>query len=79
METDDIAIAKEAVFAKSSLHNSEFKATEVCGYDFNLGIDYEKILDSYLTTGFQATHLAKAICVSFFNKGMVVLICKLRK
>ncbi len=31
------------------------------GYDFNNGVDYNKILDSYLTTGFQATHLAKAI------------------
>jgi deoxyhypusine synthase len=33
----------------------------VQGYDFNKGVDYDKILDSYATTGFQATHLAKAI------------------
>ena len=31
------------------------------GYDFNQGVNYEKIIDSYLTTGFQATHLGKAI------------------
>ncbi len=31
------------------------------GYDFNQGVDYDKLLDSYLTTGFQATHLARAI------------------
>lgn len=34
---------------------------EVHGYDFNKGVDYDKILDSYLTTGFQATHLHRAI------------------
>ena len=34
---------------------------EVHGYDFNKGVNYDKLLESYLTTGFQATHLAKAI------------------
>ncbi|MBI2148157.1 deoxyhypusine synthase [Candidatus Woesearchaeota archaeon] len=31
------------------------------GYDFSNGVDYSKIIESYFTTGFQATHLAKAI------------------
>lgn len=31
------------------------------GYDFNKGVNYDKILDAYFTTGFQATHLAQAI------------------
>lgn len=31
------------------------------GYDFNKGVDYDKIIDSFAATGFQATHLAKAI------------------
>ena len=31
------------------------------GYDFNSGVDYDKIIDSSLTTGFQATALARAI------------------
>lgn len=31
------------------------------GYDFNTGVNYDKIIDSYLTTGFQATALARAI------------------
>ncbi|MBI4141051.1 deoxyhypusine synthase [Candidatus Woesearchaeota archaeon] len=31
------------------------------GYDFNVGVDFSKIIDSYATTGFQATHLAEAI------------------
>lgn len=33
----------------------------VTGYDFNGGIDYEKLLASYLTTGFQATNFALAV------------------
>jgi len=33
----------------------------VRGYDFNLGINYERMFDCYLTTGFQATNLALAI------------------
>ncbi|HLC32310.1 MAG TPA: deoxyhypusine synthase [Candidatus Nanoarchaeia archaeon] len=35
--------------------------TAIRGYEFNNGINYEKILDSFFTTGFQATHLAQAI------------------
>src|SRR3989344_6012736 len=31
------------------------------GYDFNSEFDFNKLLDSYSTTGFQASHLAKAI------------------
>lgn len=38
----------------------------VCGYDFNQGIDYERLFATYLTTGFQATNLARAVEVSIF-------------
>ncbi len=31
------------------------------GYDFNQGVDYKKLLESYATTGLQATNLATAI------------------
>lgn len=34
---------------------------EVRGYDFDKGVDFAKLIDSYETTGYQATHLAKAI------------------
>ena len=37
------------------------KYTAIKGYDFNDGVNYERIIDSFLTTGFQATGLAKAI------------------
>ena len=33
----------------------------VKGYDFNNGIDYEKIIESYATTGLQATIMSQAI------------------
>ena len=50
-------IARENVLRKSG----EVSGLSVKGYDFNKGIDYDKILESYSYTGFQATHLANAI------------------
>ncbi len=37
------------------------KGEPVKGYDFGNGIDFKKIISSYKTTGFQATHFANAI------------------
>lgn len=34
---------------------------EVRGYDFNKGLDYEKVFAAYKTTGFQSTNLGEAI------------------
>lgn len=34
---------------------------EIHGYNFNKGVNYDKIIDSMAQTGFQATHLSKAI------------------
>ena len=45
---------------------------EVKGYDFNSGVDYHRLLQSYHTTGFQATNMALA--VDEINK-MVTLYC----
>ena len=51
--------------AKKNILRSPKKETkasvEIKGYDFNNGVDYDKIIDSYFTTGFQATNLAEAI------------------
>ncbi|MFH1452345.1 MAG: deoxyhypusine synthase [archaeon] len=41
--------------------DSEIEGLTIKGYDFNDGIDYGKILDSYKSTGAQASNLAKAI------------------
>ena len=34
---------------------------KVQGYDFNRGVDYEQLMRSFLTTGFQGSHLAEGI------------------
>ncbi len=41
--------------------SSEPEGISVRGYDFNLGVNYSKIIESFETSGFQATHLNKAI------------------
>ncbi|KAI8049185.1 DHS-like NAD/FAD-binding domain-containing protein [Syncephalis plumigaleata] len=38
-----------------------FETKPVRGYDFNQGIDWTKLIDSFGTTGFQATALSRAI------------------
>jgi len=41
--------------------SEEINGIPIKGYDFNKGLDYNKLLDSFLSTGFQASNLAKAI------------------
>ncbi|CAD7004637.1 probable deoxyhypusine synthase [Ceratitis capitata] len=52
-------IAKEAVLKRSE--NIPEGTSIVKGYDWNQGIDYSKLLQSYVNTGFQATNLGLAI------------------
>ena len=54
---DKEKIARENVFHKSE----EIQGTRIKGYDFNKGVDYSKIVQSFESSGFQATHLSKAI------------------
>ncbi len=49
--------AREAIFKQSD----DIEGISIKGYDFNKGVDYGKILDSYASTGFQASHFAKAV------------------
>jgi len=37
--------------------------TKIKGYDFNEGINYQKLMNSHLTTGFQATNLGLSISI----------------
>lgn len=60
---DDLKIAKEAVLLGST--HLPCLDQIVKGYDFNQGVDWHKLMDSYMNTGFQATHLGIAIQVSF--------------
>jgi deoxyhypusine synthase len=59
--SDDLALPQSAVLLKST-ESAACHGTIVAGYDFDkYGIDYERLLDSYMTTGYQATNLAIAI------------------
>ncbi|CAH0518993.1 unnamed protein product [Peronospora belbahrii] len=52
-------MAQDAVLMRSE--DLEGKNVRVRGYEFNQGIDYEKIMQSYVTMGYQGTNLGKAI------------------
>lgn len=52
-------IAKEAVLVASSKLPDD--TPQVQGYDFNNGINYDQLLNSYVNSGFQATNFGKAV------------------
>jgi deoxyhypusine synthase len=52
-----VEIAEDAILKESE----EVGGKSIAGYDFSQGVDWSKIIDSFETTGFQASHLAKAI------------------
>lgn len=71
-DEDDVSTAAAAVNNTNDMnHMSDALLTQtttdlssrpaVAGYDFNQGLDYERLLQSYLTTGFQATNLGLAV------------------
>ena len=52
---------KEKIARKNILRKSEeITGIPIKGYDFNKGVDYENLLNSFLSTGFQASNFAKA-------------------
>lgn len=53
---------KEEIARKNILKKSkEIHGLKIEGYDFNKGVDFEKILKSFKSTGFQAANFSKAI------------------
>jgi len=54
---DKLKIAKKAILISSK----ETKGISIKGYDFNKGVNYEELIDSFSSTGFQASYLSKAI------------------
>ncbi len=58
-KSDKEKIARENILRKSKELGEEFE--NVKGYDFSKGIDWKKIIDSFETTGAQATNLGKAM------------------
>jgi len=53
------AVAKKAVLKRSEALAED--TPQVRGYDFNEGVDYSRLFESYVNTGFQATNLGLAI------------------
>lgn len=64
MNSTDLTLPEQAVLVKSE--ELDDRTPRIKGYDFNKGLNYEELLDSYLTTGFQATNLSLAIDVNFY-------------
>ncbi|XP_039626422.1 deoxyhypusine synthase [Polypterus senegalus] len=56
---DHVPMAHEAVL-KSSCPLPE-ETPQIKGYDFNQGVDYRALLQTYLNTGFQATNFGRAV------------------
>ena len=58
-ESEKFNIAKKNIFRMpdGNIINPIF----IKGYDFNEGLDYNKLLDSFSTTGYQASNLSEAI------------------
>lgn len=56
-EYNNEKIARENIFFDSV----EPEGISIKGYDFDSGVNYDELLGSYIGTGFQATHFAKAI------------------
>lgn len=54
---DNEKLARKNLLRKSE----ESKGIAVRGYDFNKGVNHKEIVSSFKSTGFQATHLSKAI------------------
>lgn len=52
---------QDAVLVKSEKDEFIVDKNIVKGYDFNQGVNYDKLFESYLNTGFQATNFAKAV------------------
>ncbi|KAL8161154.1 hypothetical protein V2J09_012643 [Rumex salicifolius] len=57
---DDVMDAVHSTVFKES-EKLEGKHIKIEGYDFNQGVDYTKLLNSYCSTGFQASNLGEAI------------------
>lgn len=62
-------MAKDAVLVSSSKLPDETPIVK--GFDFNDGINYDNLLQSYLHSGFQATNFGQA--VQEINKMVIVL------
>ena len=59
MSSDIPAVAQQAVLVQSG--KLPVEPREVKGYDFNRGVDHHALLQTYRTSGFQATNFGMAV------------------
>lgn len=57
---DNERVAKKNLLRKGR----EARGVAVRGYDFNQGVDYSKLIQSFASTGFQATHFSRAVAIT---------------
>jgi len=56
---------KEKTARKNLLRKSkETRGISIQGYDFNQGVNYERIIESFGSTGFQASHFAQGMRIT---------------
>jgi len=60
MAKSNLEIAKKNLLRGSK----EIAGIKIQGYDFNQGINYQKIIESFSSTGYQATHFSQAISIT---------------
>lgn len=53
------SVARDAVLKESSPLPEDMP--QIIGYDFNQGVDHKALLQSFLTTGFQASSFGQAV------------------
>lgn len=64
MEQNIPKVAQDAVLVKTAegpVIDDIRNLPKVTGYDFNQGINYRSLLESFVTTGFQATNFGLAV------------------
>lgn len=59
MANQILTVARNAVLRESGAVPEDMP--QIRGYDFNKGVDYKALLQSYSTTGFQASSFAMAV------------------
>ena len=59
LSTDNEEKARKNVLFDSDI----IKGISIKGYDFDSPMDYDKLIDSFLSTGFQATHFSRAVSI----------------
>ncbi|KAG0469963.1 hypothetical protein HPP92_016663 [Vanilla planifolia] len=61
-QVENLEAIRSIVFKESeTLDDVRFK--RISGYDFNRGVDFMSLLDSMISTGFQASNLGDAIAI----------------